>query len=200
MEIGPASFKDGHHPDGGRNSKTIGSESRAEKFRRKIEGELAAGIYETKSRKSWVAFREEYEQKIAAGMKPDTRRVTLDALRHFERLCKPKRMETIKTQIIDSFVAKRRVEAGKKKGDFVSPSTINKELRHLKPVLGLAHEWGYLGKRPRFRMLKEPCKLPRYIARSTLPRYTKRRTWPGCRRGCPIRPRIGSVRCSRSTT
>ena len=48
-------------PDGKRKSKQIGSKSMAEKFRRKIEGQLAAGIYQPQSRKSWKDFRSEFE-------------------------------------------------------------------------------------------------------------------------------------------
>ena len=52
-------------PDGKRKSKRIGSKSQAEKFRRKTEGELAAGTYNCHSRKQWDDFKEEYHKKIA---------------------------------------------------------------------------------------------------------------------------------------
>ena len=47
-------------PEGKRRSKRIGLKSSAEKYRRKVEGELAAGVYENKSRKSWIDFRAEF--------------------------------------------------------------------------------------------------------------------------------------------
>lgn len=149
--------------NGKKRSKRIGSKSLAEKFSRKIEGELAAGTYQSNAQKSWASFRVEYEDKIASGMKPQTREVTLQAISHFERLANPRRMSAIKTQGIDDYVAKRRVERGRKKGDTVSPATIDKELRHLKAVLRVASEWGYLPMLPRVRMVKEPSKLPRYV-------------------------------------
>jgi integrase len=37
------------------------------------------------------------------------------------------------------------------------------ELRHLRAVLRVANEWGYLPKMPRIRMVKEPQKLVRYV-------------------------------------
>lgn len=135
----------------------------AEKFRRKTEGELAAGTYQTQSRKMWADFRREYQARIADGMKPQTKRCTMDALNHFERIAKPGKVAGIKTQTIDDYVAKRRVEDGKKKGDTVSLATINKELRHVKAVLNIAHEWGYLPKLPKVRMMKEPKRLVRYV-------------------------------------
>ena len=53
-------------PDGKRKSKRIGSKSMAEKYRRKIEGQLAAGVYEDRRRKQWSEFRVEYESQVAA--------------------------------------------------------------------------------------------------------------------------------------
>ena len=40
-------------------------------------------------------------------MPSQTRRVTLDALRHFERIIKPRKVVAIKTQTIADYVAKR---------------------------------------------------------------------------------------------
>ena len=149
--------------EGKRRSKKIGSKSMAEKFRRKKEGELAAGIVTNDSNKTWADFRKEYEEKITPGMEPGSRRETLLCMKHFERLVSPKRMKAIKTATVDGYIAKRRVEGGRKAKSTVSPATVNKELRHLKVVLRVAHDWGYLAVVPRFRMLKEPQKLPTYV-------------------------------------
>lgn len=152
-------------PEGRKRSKRIGSKSMAEKFQRKVEGELAAGTYQGNQRKQWSDFRQEYEGKIASGMAAPTRRCTFDALRHFERIVKPMRLRAIKTQTIDEYIAKRRKERGRKKGDTVSPATLNKELRHIKAVLNVANEWEYLPKVPKFHMLREPEKEPTYVPR-----------------------------------
>src|SRR5205823_812166 len=85
------------------------------------------------------------------------------SLTHFERLVKPKRMATLKTQAVDSFIAARRQERGQKIGSLVSPATINHDLRHIKAALSVAGEWGYLAKPPKFRMEREPKKLPVYV-------------------------------------
>ena len=146
-----------------RPSKKIGTKTAAREYARKLEGGFAAGTYFGESRKKWADFRAEYEQRIADGMKPETRRTTLEAVDHFERICKVGPMGTIKTQTIDVYIAKRRTERGRKKGDTVSPATLNKELRHLKAVLNVAHEWEYLPKMPKIRMLREPKKLIRYV-------------------------------------
>jgi len=150
-------------PEGRRRSKRIGSESMAEKFRRKKEGELAAGTCQSESRKQWKDFRREYEETVANRVEPDTKREIVNALNHFQRLVKPVWVTAIKTKKIDDYVDRRRQEKGKKKGSKVSPATINKELRHIKAALRIANEWDYLPKVPKVRMLKEPEKLVRYV-------------------------------------
>jgi len=156
-------------PDGKRRSKRIGSESAAKKYARKIEGQLAAGTYESADRVTWEKFRAEWESKIGSGMQPESRRCTVDALRHFERLIRPKLVKAIKSQTVDDYVAKRRTEPGIKGGTTVSPATVNKELRHLKAVFRVAHEWEYLPKLPRVRMLKEPQKIKPYVTAEHFP-------------------------------
>ncbi len=149
--------------DGKKKSKRIGCRSLAEKYARKMEGQLAAGTYQTTARKQWSAFREEFDRKIGAGMDPDTREVTAHALGHFQELIHPGRVDAIKTATIDEYIAKRRTARGRKPGTKISPASINKELRHLKAVLRIAHDWGHLPQVPKVRMVKEPKKLPRYV-------------------------------------
>lgn len=149
--------------EGKRRSKKLGSKSKAEKYARKVEGQIAAGVYHDESRKKWTEFKLEYESRIANGMDPKTKQVTLDALKHFERLVFPGRVSTIKTSTIDTYVAKRRIERGKKRESTISVSSVNKELRCLKAVLRIAHDWGYLPVVPKIRMLREPRKIPRYV-------------------------------------
>ncbi len=150
-------------PDGKRRSKKIGSKSMAEKFRRKIEGELSAGTYKGVGRKQWADFRVEYENTIAAGMGPGSRQETLGALNHFQRIVKPRRVASITARSIDTYKQQRGAERGRKKKSTVSPATINKELRHIRAVLQIAHDWEYLPKMPKVRMLKEPEKLVTYV-------------------------------------
>ena len=150
-------------PEGKRRSKRIGSHSQAEKFQRKIEGELAAGTYKADSRKQWDQFVVEYEQRILNGLESGSKESAKIALAHFERIVSPVRVLAVKTQKIDDYVAQRRQEQGMRKGSTVSPATVNKELRHIKAALRIAHEWGYLPTMPKVRMVREPKKLARYV-------------------------------------
>lgn len=150
-------------PDGKRRSKTIGSEEKAASYKAVIEDRLAHGHDGVDLRKQWKDFRQEYEKQILAGKRPRTRRVTQEALDHFEKIIKPKKISGIRTQTIDTFVAKRRKDEGLKPDTKISPATINKELRHIRAAIRVAKDWHYIAEVPRFRMIKEPKKLVRYV-------------------------------------
>jgi hypothetical protein len=93
-----------------------------------------------------------------------TREEVTAALDHFERLANPCKVQSIKTATIDAFVARRRADRGKKEGSAVSPATVNKDLRHIRAALAVAHEWGYLTVLPKFRMEKVPRNLPTCVS------------------------------------
>lgn len=71
------------------------------------------------------------------------------------RINAPAKTEGINTAAIDNFVTKRKADPGRKPESKLSTATINRDLRHVKAVLRIAHEWGYLPKVPRFRFLRE---------------------------------------------
>lgn len=150
-------------PKGKRRSKRIGAKSRAEKFARKIEGQLASGTYEEQNRKKWAEFRKEYETKIMPRLATKTQRVIKAGLDHFERVAKPDKVVSITTATIDGYVAKRQTEKGKKAESIVSAATVNRELRHLKAVLRVAHDWGYLPKVPKIRKVREEQRIGKVI-------------------------------------
>ena len=145
----------GWYFEGKKCSRKIGSKSMAEKFRKKTEGELAAGLFKPPVRKNWEAFREEYKEKIEPGLAPGTVELVETTMDHFEQIVKPNKMTAIRTEVIDGYMTKRRTERGKKPKSKVSPATINRELRHLKSILNIAHDWGYLPTVPKFRKAKE---------------------------------------------
>jgi len=153
----------GWYFEGKKHSRRVGSKSMAEKFRKKTEGELAAGLFKPQVRKDWGAFRREYEEKIGPRLASGTRELLKTTMDHFERLAKPAKMTAIKTGTIDGYVAKRRLERGKKKKSTVSPATVNRELRHLKAALRVAHDWGYLPTVPKFRKVREPEEIGQII-------------------------------------
>lgn len=152
-----------YDPEGKKKSKRIGSRSMAEKYCRKVEGQLAAGTYAGPCRAQWDAFRAEYEAKIMASMESGTQRVVLSAFNHFERIVRPKKLSAVKTNIIDGYVTTRRTERGQKRSSTVSPATINRELRTLKAAFHVAHDWGHMPLVPKIRMVKEPKKLASYV-------------------------------------
>lgn len=152
---------------GKRHSESCGpgarGQNRAEKRKRRIQSELDIGVHQPNSRRLWAEFQAEYEERILSGRAPKTRDAAIDSLGHFQRIIKPARVQSITTAMIDTFVAKRRLEPGKKPGSVVRPATINKDLRHIKAALRVAHDWGYLPEMPKIRMVKVPQTLPTYV-------------------------------------
>jgi integrase len=156
-----------YDPDGRRHMQSCGAgfqgKKKAERLKRKIEAELLTGTYKKDARKLWPDFRREYEQRVLAGQAVATRLQAAISLDHFERIIKPVRLFALGTAHIDDFIAARRQERGRREGDSTSPATVNKDLRHIKAALAVADEWGYLSRIPKFRMEREPKRLPRYV-------------------------------------
>jgi integrase len=155
-------------PDGRRRSQSCGPGAHgkqvAERLSHKLTAELMTGTYQLNDRKLWEDFRQEYRDRVLPGLAVRSRTLTETALNHFERIVKPLRVFAISTGHVDDFIAARRQEKGAKKGELVSPATVNKDLRHIKAALNVAVEWGYLKNLPRFRMEREPKRLPTYVS------------------------------------
>ncbi len=150
-------------PDGKRKSKKIGSKSMAEKFARKIEGQLASGTYQNDNRKKWADFRAEYDKKILPRLATKTQEAVKTTLAHFERICKPVIVARVTSAMIDDFITTRQGEPGRKPKSTVSPATVNHDLRHLKAALRVAQRWGYLPKVPEFSKVKEEQRIGRVM-------------------------------------
>src|SRR5262249_22633998 len=75
----------------------------------------------------------------------------------------PVRVFALCTAHVDNFIAARRKEPGLRKGDLVSPSSVNADLRQIKAAFRKAKKWGYINAVPDFDMLKVPKKLPTYV-------------------------------------
>jgi integrase len=151
------------NPDGKRRSKKLGSKSMADKFRQKIEGQLAAGVYEDPKRQSWEEFRKRYEGSVKARKSAGTLECVRASLDKFEEIIKPARLASITTTTVEEFVEKRAGQRGRREGDIVSPATVNKDLRNLKAAMRKAAEWDLIIRVPKFEMLREPEKLPPYV-------------------------------------
>jgi integrase len=156
-------------PDGSRRCKSCGSgrkgKTLAERLCQQIKAQILTGTYSRIDGTTWSDFRSRYEEKILSSLATATQigvRISLD---HFERhlALKGKTLEYISAERVRTFVAERKRDRGVKVGSFVSPATINRDLRHLRAVLNVAAEWEYLAACPKIRFEKEPKNLPRYV-------------------------------------
>ncbi|HEY4312287.1 MAG TPA: tyrosine-type recombinase/integrase [Pirellulales bacterium] len=155
----------GWYADGKQRRKIVGSKTAAERFARRTEGQLEAGSYVQNSRRTWKDFRKAFDAKILAAMEPNTKRTTQTSLKHFERIVRPGKLVSLTTDRIADYAAARRLEKRTKREDApaVSPATVNRELRTIRATRNIANEWGWLPKRPKVRLLREPVKLPTYV-------------------------------------
>jgi integrase len=97
------------------------------------------------------------------GKKQRSRDDVVQALNKFAEIAKPAKVSAINKETIDSFVAARRKQRGKKKGTTVSNSTIRKELLWLHRVLVVAEDWGFIKKVPKIKLPKVVEILPRPV-------------------------------------
>lgn len=152
--------------DGKRHAESCGPGARgrkaAERRKRQLEGQLEAGTYRANGRATWADFRAEYEAGLS-GHAPDSCREVRVALDHFERIVRPGKVASIRTEALDKFVKVRLTEKGQKPGSTISPATVNKDLRHIKAALRHAHDRDLLPKLPKVKMVKEPAKQKPYV-------------------------------------
>ena len=90
----------------------------------------------------------------------------LDTLKVFETVAKPKLVSAVTTDMVDQFATKRL--EGKK----LSPATVNKDLRYIRAMMRVVHDWGFVSKGPRSDSSKRtpssrPTSLPNTSRRST---------------------------------
>jgi integrase len=150
-------------PNGKRKSRKIGSQSMAQKFARKIEGELSAGTYNVATRRKWSEFRADYEAKIVANHAQTTQVEIKHALDKFEELVTLGFVSSLKTSDVDEFIAKRREQKGKKEESKVSTHTIRKELGHIRAAFQVANDWGLLRDIPKVRKPKADERIGKVI-------------------------------------
>lgn len=162
--------------EGKRKGKKIGAKSTAEKFRQKVQAELALGLCTIgRKRTTWADFRKRFAEIVLPTKAPNTAHAYRCAFDNFERIVMPGNVDAITTATVDEFTAKRRVEIARtptpRKNEpdeplptrTISPASVNMELRHLRAALRKAADWGMVDALPKVTMLREPERDPFYI-------------------------------------
>jgi integrase len=153
---------------GRKKSKKVGAKSMAEKFRKKVEAELALGICTVgQKRITWAEFRKEFEATIKATRAGGTLKEYRRSLEAFQRLIGPGYMDSITTADVDRFVAKRKGDRQAGPDGDLSPASINRDLRALKVAFRKAKKWKMLTEVPDFEFLREPERDPYFIDDAT---------------------------------
>jgi integrase len=153
----------GWYWEGKKESQSFRLKTEAKKYRRQLEGEVAAGIYRSPSKMTWQEFRGEYEFKVASHLQPRSVVEVKTSLNHFERIIKPVFLRSITTKTIDMYITQRRKERGRKPESTVAPHTIKKETAAIQAALNVALDWGYIDQVPKFRKIKVFEAIPRPV-------------------------------------
>jgi integrase len=141
-----------HDPTTGRKvAKSSGTrdETEAERAAAVWQAELNSGKYVAPSRMTWADFRKRLESQKLAPMPESTRGTYRSCLNVFERVCGPDKLAKVTTALMSDFSAKCRAEGMK-------PSTLAKNLRHLKTLFRWGERQGLLPKAPYVEMPKQP--------------------------------------------
>jgi integrase len=143
------------HPDGIRQERVTNAawtEEDAEKA-------LAARLLEAPAPPSVDKTLEEVAQEYLDFKRGKGKRSIAQDEQILKKLKRGLGAETLITEITAQRIAqydRDRVTATSRRGQPVSPSTVNRELAILRHLLRLAEEWGYIAKVPRIRLAKEP--------------------------------------------
>ncbi len=153
--------------DGKKRTKSIGSKTKATEYKKSIEGKLVDQTFKAVEDIDWSEFRAKFDEKILPTIKKPRSRADLrQALATFEAIVRPGKVSAINKQTIDTFVAERRKQKGKRHGTKISSGTIRKELLWIHRALVVADEWGYIKKVPKIRLPKVVETLPRPVTQA----------------------------------
>jgi len=147
---------------GKRRSKKIGAKTAARQYRNRLETALNDDRYSGLTGKSWAEYCKEYNDEVLYKLRPGGRMSAQIALRHYARLMKPKRMADVTHRSLARFGALRLAE--KHNGKPISRATVNRDLRQMRAFLREAVRRKYLASAPVVDFLKEPTKIPSYVA------------------------------------
>ncbi|MCR9296336.1 MAG: site-specific integrase [bacterium] len=164
-----------YEPDGKRKNKSFGKEqgakTAANNYAKVKAGELIQGISDGFRACSWETFVERFKDRELAGKRPATQVKYNAAISHFERICKPGTIGEITAEHIAQFKAARLAEGGKDSGrNKVAVATVNGNLRNLKRLLRVAHDWKYLKEVPKIEFLREPDVAPSFVSQEQFSR------------------------------
>lgn len=153
-------------PDGRQKRKSCGPGAEGKKIAqalaRKINASLILGEYDDRKESTWSEFRAEHRRLVVLQMGAATADITVLGLDHFERICRPGRMESINEKMLDEYVLQRSSEPGKH--GRVAKTTINRELRSIRAALRKAHKWGYITRELSFPFQRVMQRIPTFIS------------------------------------
>lgn len=146
---------------GKQRSQSFGSSPSAEDAARRFIDRLSAGD-DSDPRKSWDAFVERFRRVHASARSSAHETELMASLRRFQSLTGISDIGELSTGMVDDFIAERRLDRGHR-AEFVSPATVNKDLRNLRTAFGKAKRWKLISDDIEIDMLPVTMHEPRFM-------------------------------------
>lgn len=154
-------------PNGKNCKKSFGpgpkGKKKAEEHSRTIEAELLVDHYRERSQKTWDDFVEEYLAHAEATLERGSVLEIKNALSHFKAIIGIKYLCHFGNRHLDQYVSIRSKQPGRK-SPFISPATVNKELRCIKAAVRKAKRWGLITEDFDVQFVREPGKAVTFVS------------------------------------
>ena len=136
----------------------------AEQVSETMQAKLTLGIYEEDSKpKTWKDFCDLYADKKLSRLRGSSQSAASADIKNFERIANPATVQQIDEMLIDEYISIRSREPGRK-GDSISPATVNKELRTVRAMLNAARRWKIIRDVPEIEFLRCDQEEPEFIS------------------------------------
>ena len=151
---------------GKRRTKSFGPGRKGERSAKEFakQADAKPDILGNQDQHTWLELRKVYLEAAQADQRRATSiRAVSSTFDAFERICSPKLVTDLNTLNVLQFKSKRRLEPGKN-SEFVSPYTVNKDLRYLKAIARFAcRTCKWLDEVPDITLLRVDQHEPRFL-------------------------------------
>lgn len=136
----------------------------ADQRAQQVTAQLTMGTYEDRATATWEGFIKRYkEEELPNKRSQETRDEIVKSINLFTKYCNPTKVSSVTDAMIDRFITRRRKDQapagkgpeGEKLTKPITNATINKDLRHLRPVFKKAVRWKLLKQLPMIELLPE---------------------------------------------
>lgn len=155
--------------NGKQKSKACGSGPLGKKLAHQLaeqqHAKLVLGVAEDDHKpKTWEQFIRVYTDRKLSRIRDSSHATALSSIKNFSRISCPSTVNQIDELMIDRYISTRSLESGRKRGELISPETINRELRTVRAMLNAAKRWRFIDYVPEVEFLRCDKTEPEFIS------------------------------------